>query len=106
MTQNAETEHGAVSAAEAELARVRRSLARRDRRIEYLLKLLRETRATCENTRTEQSEIIEGLELALLWRAPVDDTSALRRIAQLEAQLAAMTALADSLHQREERRSA
>ena len=101
MTQNAETEHGAVSAAEAELARVRRSLARRDRRIAYLRKLLRESRAASASAIAEKSEIIAGLELALLWDAPVDDTPARERIARLEKLLAAMTTLADSLHQRE-----
>ena len=104
LNRNADSEP--LAAAEAELASVRRSLARRDRRIAYLLALLHETRAAGESTITELSEIIEGLELALLWRAPVDDTPALRRIAQLEARLAAMTALADSLHRREERATA
>lgn len=83
------------------LATARQSLSRRDRRIGYLKRRLRQTREEAARVIGQKNEIISGLEQALLLHAPVADMRADERIAFLEAQLEAMTALAETLQQRE-----
>lgn len=82
---------------DAELGRLRRSLARRDRRIAFLKKKLRSSRATAQAELAERADIIDGLERALLMHKPVVDESAERRIAELERRLAEMTTLVEIL---------
>lgn len=85
---------------ESELRRAQRSLSRRDRRIGELKKKLNASRAQSDSGLAEYKQIIAGLEQALMLHNPRTGRAASDRIAELEAQLAAMTEYADALHER------
>lgn len=79
---------------------LKRSLRRRDRRIAELKRRLRDTRGNTRDELCHADDIIAGLEQALLVHSPRSDDSHHSRIAELEAELNAMTVFAETLQQR------
>lgn len=89
-----------TSELEREVQRLRQSLRRRDRRIDYLKGKLRENAQKTQSELDNAREIIRGLEQALMMQTHAVDGTEEDRIAELEKELTAMVDYAESLHLR------